>query len=140
VSVTGTMLWVAVDSAGAARRGRASGVTTCGPSYVVRAGQQILSVGGCAGIIGRSPTRLTVATGGRFEVQIAHEQSGRLDFPVPVSSSLTVRWSKRSGSTVTYLAERPGVARLVSRHTRFCAGIDPKFGSCTALLVDVTAR
>ncbi len=37
--------------------------------------------GGCAGIIRPEPTRLTLAVGRRFQIEIGHEQSGQLDFP-----------------------------------------------------------
>ena len=115
------------------------GASGCGPSYVVHApGRTITNT--CAGTI-PGPMRFSVPAGGRFSINIGHEESGRLDFPVPTPVGAGVRVLTRQGAVITYGARVPGVTRLVARRTPYCAhGHDRRFSSCDAAIVRVAAR
>lgn len=111
-------------------------VTTCGTPYTFSApGQAAVESGSCAGLI--SSASLTVRRGQRLSVEVTHEQSGRLDFPIPTPTTAAIKILSRSGASVTYEAVSMGTARLVARHTQFCAALDPRIGNCTALVVRV---
>ena len=127
---------VGVAAAAATTTG-APGASTCGTPYIFKAAGKTVLSGSCAGLVGPKAPLLTVGLGRRFSVQILHEQDGRLDFPVPAPSTRAVRLVKRKGSTAIYLAKSPGMTRLLSRHTRFCASTDPRYGTCAALKVRV---
>jgi hypothetical protein len=110
--------------------------TTCGTPYTFTApGHRTTESGSCAGLI--SPASLTIRRGQRLEVEITHEQDGRLDFPVPTPTTAAIQILSRSGSSVTYQAVLTGTARLVAHHTQFCAALDPRVGDCAALMVHV---
>ena len=111
-------------------------VTTCGTPYTFSArGHATIESGSCAGLI--SPTSLTVRRGQRLSVEIAHEQNGRLDFPIPTPTTGAIKILSRSGASVTYDAVSTGTERLVAHHTQFCAARDPRIGSCTALVLHI---
>lgn len=111
-------------------------VTTCGTPYTFSApGRTAIESGSCAGLI--SPTSLTIRRGQRLSVEITHEQDGRLDFPIPTPTTGAIKILSRSGASVTYQTVSTGTERLVAHHTQFCAALDPRIGSCTALLVHV---
>ncbi len=112
--------------------------TTCGIPYAFTAPNEasVLS-GSCAGMLPSAPPKLTIRRGGRVTVEIVHEQSGRLDFPVPRPTTDSVEIVSHSGATATYMGARVGTTTLVAHHTRFCAAHDPRFGSCPVLKVRV---
>ena len=112
------------------------GASNCGPSYVVHApGRTITNT--CAGTI-PGPMRFTVPSGKRFSIAIGHEESGKLDFPIPSPAGIGVRISGRHGATVTYQAGMPGVTRLLARHTIFCENSHGRrFGTCPVAIVTV---
>jgi hypothetical protein len=115
--------------------------SSCAVPYTFTAAGKTIPSGSCAGLIGFRPPRLVVRRGQRFSVRIVHEQDGRLDFPVPrPANTARVRVLRRHGSRVTYRARSRGRTPLLSRHTRFCHGIDPRLGTCTALKVRVVGR
>lgn len=110
--------------------------TTCGTPYTFSApGHGAVESGSCAGLI--SSASLTIRRGQRLSVEITHEQSGRLDFPIPTPTTGAVKILSRSGASVTYQTVSTGTARLVAHHTQFCAALDPRIGNCTALVVRV---
>jgi hypothetical protein len=115
------------------------GASSCGPSYVVHApGRTITNT--CAGII-PGPMRFSVPSGGRFSIDIGHEESGKLDFPVPAPTGPGIRVLSRQGAVITYEARVPGVTRLVARHTPYCADEHGRrVRSCDAAIVRVAAR
>jgi hypothetical protein len=111
-------------------------VTTCGTPYTFSApGHAAIESGSCAGLI--SPTSLTIRRGQALSVEITHEQNGRLDFPIPRPTTGAIKILSRSGASVTYQAVSTGTERLVAHHTQFCAALDPRIGSCTALVVHI---
>jgi hypothetical protein len=111
-------------------------VTTCGTPYTFSApGHAAIASGSCAGLI--SPTSLTIRRGQRLSVEITHEPSGRLDFPIPTPTTGAIKILSRSGASVHYQALSTGTERLVAHHTQFCAAHDPRIGSCTALVVHI---
>jgi hypothetical protein len=118
---------------------RVEGASSCGPSYVVHApGRTITNT--CAGTI-PGPMRFSVPSGRRFSIDIGHEESGKLDFPIPAPVGPGVRLLTRRGAVITYKARIPGVTRLVARHTIYCAsGHGRRFRSCAAAIVRVTAN
>jgi hypothetical protein len=110
--------------------------TTCGTPYTFSApGHAPIESGSCAGLI--SSTSLTIRRGQRLSVEITHEQNGRLDFPIPTPTTGAIKVLSRSGASVTYEAVSTGTERLVAHHTQFCAVLDPRIGSCTALVVHI---
>lgn len=110
--------------------------TTCGTPYTFTGpGHRTIQSGSCAGLI--SPTSLTIRRGQRLTAEVTHEQDGRLDFPVPTPTTAAIKILSRSAASATYQAELTGTARLVAHHTQFCAGLDPRVGDCTALVVRV---
>jgi hypothetical protein len=90
-------------------------------------------------VIPGRPIRFSLAVGARFRIEIGHEQSGVLDFPVPMPAGTEVRRVSRHGATVTYQARATGTTRLIAHHTRFCDRPGPRIGSCTAAVVRVTS-
>ena len=85
--------------------------------------------------------RFSVPSGGRFSIDIGHEESGKLDFPVPTPIGPSIRVVTRRGAVITYEARVPGVTRLVARHPPYCAnGHGRRFSSCAAAIVRVPAR
>jgi hypothetical protein len=111
-------------------------VTTCGTPYTFSApGHAAIESGSCAGLI--SPTSLTIRRAQRLSVEITREQNGRLDFPIPTPTTAAITILSRSGASVTYQAVSTGTDRLVAHHTQFCAGLDPRIGSCPALVVHI---
>lgn len=111
-------------------------VTTCGIPYTFTFQHRApLPSGSCAGLLPRTPPRAVVQRRQTFYVRIEHEQNGQLDFPIPTPTNGAVRRLRRAGATVTYFAAERGGVSLVARHTEFCAGIDPRIGSCSALKV-----
>jgi hypothetical protein len=98
-------------------------------------GHVAIESGSCAGLI--SPTSLTIRGGQRLSVEIAHEQNGRLDFPIPTPTTGAIKILSLSGASVTYEAVSTGTERLLAHHTQFCAARDPRIGSCTALVVHI---
>jgi hypothetical protein len=109
-------------------------VTTCGTPYTFSApGHAAIESGSCAGLI--SPTSLTIRAGQRLSVEITHEQNGHLDFPIPTPTTGAIKVLSRSGASVAYEAVSTGTETLVAHHTQFCAALDPRIGSCTALVV-----
>lgn len=111
--------------------------TTCGTPYTFEAAGRTILSGSCAGQLGPGTPLLRIRVGGRFSVRILHEQDGRLDFPVPTPSNRAIRLLNRRGSTAFYSARSRGLTTLVSRHTRYCARINPRYGTCPALKVQV---
>jgi len=79
------------------------------------------SPGSCAGRI--SSSSVTIRRGQRLSVEIAHEQNGRLDFPVPTPITAAIKILSRSGASVRYQAVSPGTARLVAHHTQVAAAL-----------------
>ncbi len=114
-------------------------VTTCAIPYTFSLPQhRSLRSGSCAGLLPPAPPpRATVRRGQTFSVRIMHGQNGRLDFPIPRPAAGSVGIVRRVGATIIYRGATRGVALLFARHTRFCAGIDPRIGSCAVLKVIV---
>ena len=113
-----------------------SRVSTCGEAYVLHVGTQTIPTNSCAGVIPAGPARVSIRRGARFSIQIGHEMSGRLDFPVPDSTGAAVRFAGRNGPTAEYVARSLGSARLLARHTLYCDGSDG-MGSCTPFVINV---
>jgi hypothetical protein len=113
-----------------------SSVSTCGEAYVLHAGTGTIPTDSCAGVIPSRPARVSIRRGARFSIQIGHETSGRLDFPIPDPIGAAVRFVGRHGATAEYVARSLGSAQLLARHTRYCDGID-RIGSCTAFVINV---
>jgi hypothetical protein len=114
--------------------------TTCGIPYTFKTDGKTVLSGTCAALLPPTPPQLTVRLGERFSVQIAHEQDGRLDFPVPVPITDAVRMLGRSGATATYTAQSLGTVTLIARHTESCLKTNPHIGTCPALDVRVVAH
>lgn len=111
--------------------------TTCGVPYTFVVQARTIESGSCASLLPSVAPELTVRVGARFSVSIAHEESGRPDFPVPEPTSDAVRLVSHGASTATYVARGIGHATLVARHTRFCVKDDPHLGACPTLEVYV---
>jgi hypothetical protein len=115
-----------------------SGGSNCGPPYTVHVNDQTL-LNSCAGVIPARPIRFSISVGGRFEIEIGHEESGALDFPVPEPAGTGIRRLSRQGASVTYEARSRGTSRLIAHHTVFCIGADPRIGSCTVAVIRITS-
>jgi hypothetical protein len=112
--------------------------TTCGIPYTFSAaGHAVVQSGSCAGLILRTAPLLAVDAGQRFSVEISHEQSGRLDLPIPKPATEAIRILAISGATITYQAVSTGTVLLLSHHTQLCIAADPRFATCAALKVVV---
>lgn len=99
------LLTTALAGCGASSRTvTTSTITPCGPAYVLTVDGRTFTSGGCAGIIPSSPVIVRVARGASFVIQIGHEESGALHFPVPTP---TARLSDSHGTTVTRLCTAP---------------------------------
>lgn len=122
--------------AGCGSTPRVSAVSTCGEAYVLDAGTKTIPTDSCAGVIPARPARVSIRHGARFSIQIGHEMSGRLDFPVPDPIGAAVWFAGRHGATAEYVARSLGSAQLLARHTRYCDGID-RIGSCSAFVINV---
>jgi len=116
------------------------GGSSCGPAYTILLSGRTAWVGGCSGILPEKPLLVTVRVGSVFYIRIAHEADGGLDFPVPEPSDRRIRLVTRHGPVAQYQARAEGTSELVAYETVFCAGIDPKLGSCAAARVTVTSR
>lgn len=110
----------------------------CGYAYSFQAGGKTTPSASCAGMIPSAPTKVTVSRGERFSIQIAHEQGGALDEPVPLPANQAVKLLSRHGAVIAYRAEAVGSVALVAHHARYCIGIDPRIGSCAAYRVHIT--
>jgi hypothetical protein len=124
--------------AGCGSSSRSTLLTTsmCGWAYTVRADGNGFPSGNCAGIVGVGIAHLTIKTGEKFSVEIAHEEDGRLDFPVPMPTSRAVELVGRRGAIAHYVGRTAGRSVLVARHSRYCSRTDPHFGTCP--VIDVT--
>jgi hypothetical protein len=111
--------------------------STCGEAYVLLAGTQTIPTDSCAGVIPSRPARVSIRRGARFSIQIGHEVSGRLDFPVPDPIGAAVRFAGRDGATANYVARALGTAQLLARHTLYCDGLD-RIGSCAPFVINVS--
>ena len=111
------------------------GANSCGPSYVVHAGKTITNT--CAGVIPPRPMRFSVTVGQRFAIEIGHEESGALDFPIPAPDGPEVQTVGRDGASVTYVARSSGMTRLVAHHTRYCVASSGRIASCVVAAVRV---
>jgi hypothetical protein len=139
VACPSTELCVAVDNVGNVIVGAAfPPVTACGVPYTFSLPHRIrVTSGSCAGLIGRAAPSVVIHRGDRFSVEIAHEHSGKLGFPVPMPTTSAVRIVSRRGTSVRYRAQSLGAVRLISHHTRFCTARDPRLGDCAALRIRI---
>jgi hypothetical protein len=120
---------------------RHPGATTCGIPYVFHVDRQRILSGSCAGELPAHPPSVTIREGTRFWVEIAHEQSGKLDYPVPTPGSQAVQRTSRHRSRVYYLAHRGlRTTKLFAHGTRSCPSSNPKIGGCAVLKVRVAPR
>lgn len=115
----------------------APAATTCGIPYTFRFDRTTVTAGSCARILPLVPSRFAIRLGQRFSVEVAHEMTGALDFPVPSPEGSAVRLLSQRGAKAIYVARSPGTATLLARHTRLCESSDPAFGSCAVLVVRV---
>lgn len=115
-----------------------SSVSNCGVPYrfSLPDGSHVLS-GDCAGLLLRRTPSVTMRTGEIFSVQIGHEQSGALDFPVPRPSTRAVEVLSRENTTVQYRAARAGRALLGVAGSKYCLDMGRKGDGCAALAVRV---
>jgi hypothetical protein len=113
-----------------------SAISLCGEAYVLHAGTETIPTDSCAGVIPSRPARVSVRLGVRFSIQVGHETSGRLDFPVPDPAGAAVRFSGRDGASAEYVARSLGSAQLLARHTLYCDGLG-RIGSCTPFVINV---
>jgi hypothetical protein len=110
-------------------------LSMCGEAYSLHAGTETISTASCAGVIPSRPARVSIPRGERFSIEIGHEMSGRLDYPIPDPIGATVSFAGRDGATAEYVARSLGSAQLVARHTPYCDR--PGIGSCTAFIIRV---
>jgi hypothetical protein len=107
----------------------------CGEAYFLHAGAETIPTNSCAGVIPSRPARVSISRGARFSIEIGHETSGRLDFPVPDPIGAAVWFAGRHGATAEYVTRPLGSAQLVARHTPYCDR--RRIGSCTAFIINV---
>jgi hypothetical protein len=107
----------------------------CGDVYFLHAGTETIPTDSGAGVIPSRPARVSIPAGARFSIEIGHEISGRLDFPIPVPMGATVWFAGRHGATAEYVTRSLGSAQLVARHTRYCDR--PRIGTCTTFIINV---
>jgi hypothetical protein len=130
---------IAVPTALAVGRG-GSGFSGCGWAYEFTVAHTTITAGGCAGILPRDPIRMTMRVHQRLVVHIAYElSSGRLDYPVPTSTSAKLRFLGRHRAVARYLATHAGRATLLAEHTPFCQATDPRIATCVVLKLRIIA-
>ncbi len=92
-----------------------SGGSSCGPPYVANVNSQTVPADSCAGVIPTHPMRFSLAVRHQFQIEIGHEESGALDFPVPEPAGPSVRVRHLSSGThrhgASYRAPHPVLPR-----------------------------
>lgn len=140
VLIPGLAILVSAAGCGADVAATPRNVTTCGVPYTFEVGHTTILSGGCAAVLPVHAPRVTVRLGEQLSVAILHEQSGTLDFPVPIPRGRAVALVSRRGARAFYVARSIGGSQLMARHTRFCLATDPALGTCNVLSVHVIAR
>jgi len=138
--VPGLAILVSSAGCGADVAATPRNVTTCGVAYTFEVGHKTILSGGCAAVLPAHAPRVTVRLGEQLSVAILHEQSGALDFPVPIPRGRAIGMVSRRGARAFYVARSIGRSQLMARHTRFCLATDPALGTCNVLSVHVVAR
>jgi hypothetical protein len=91
-----------------------AGTSSCFSPISIRLHGSVRSLGGCAGSLG-PPETIRLSTGDHLDLHVGRIAIGTLAVPIPTSDQpVVVRIVKRDsdGSTVTYQAEKAGVANL----------------------------